>query len=516
MIKRLIQSVLLGLLLCSTAEAQMANVRFFENNGGLNTKDSPILITEKESPDCQNVYFTTKGAIVKRQGYDRLNEVALTGTDNVTSFYQYIRDDGTEFAIATHSTSLNKMESLDGTWDAITGSLTITADKNWKWITWKDTLIGTDDADTPIKWTGTGNGTTLALPTDLQKARDVVVYRNFLMLFNVTIAVTDHPSRFYFSNLNTLNTWSALDFIDVTPSDGDEIVGAIVLGEDLYIFKRNTVYRVRVTGDSVSPFSVRRTFSHVGAVSTYAIKNINNTIVFASNDGVYAFDGNRSIKISTDVDPTWLNINKAKLSEISMAHYKKLSHVWISYADGSATTNDKTLVWDYSNQAWTLYKGINAASTDTYIDGGVEKLFHGDYAGFVFQDDSGDSDDAVAIDAYWVSKWNDFGDPMINKEMRHSVIVADNSGDHNLQFGYSYDFQDDNLKIISIPLKDQGGIWDTAIWDADQWGSASFIVKRLDLRGQGRFWNVRFSNDLISENFTVYGYAVTIKRGSTF
>src|SRR3990167_8346539 len=82
----------------SFGQGTETEARFFSNYGGLNTKDSPILINDNESPDCQNVYFTTKGAIVKRNGYDRLNLSAVpsAGVDQITSFYQYIQDDGTE------------------------------------------------------------------------------------------------------------------------------------------------------------------------------------------------------------------------------------------------------------------------------------------------------------------------------------------------------------------------------------------------------------------------------------
>lgn len=489
-------------------------MRFFSNFGGLNTKDSPILINDNESPNCQNVYFTTKGAIVKRSGYDRLNLSGIPsgGVDQITSFYQYIQDDGTEFAIATAGTKLFKMESLDGTWDDITGSLTITSDANFKWITWKNTAIGVNNTNPPIKWTGSGNGAALTVPTNLTKARDVVEYRNYLILVNVTVDGTAHPSRFYYSNLNTLNTWTDLDFIDVSPSDGDVLIGGIVLGGDMYLFKKFAIYRVRLTGDSVNPFIVQKTNSHVGALSTNGIVLSNNTIIFVANDGVYAFNGNISEKISTKIDPTFASLNKSNLSKAQIMDYNEDNQIWV--ASGTGSTHNRVLVFDYSSAAWTLYTGINAAVIGDYISSGDEKIFHGDYAGLVFEDDTADSDDGAAINAHWVSKWMDFGAPSINKKVKHCNIVVEDSGNWDLTFGYSYDFQGDDLRTISVNLSGNAALWDSGIWDSSVWAGQSYLIKRLDVLGQGKFFNVKFTNADSNEPFTLYGYSLLLEPGS--
>jgi len=504
-------------LLCSGLAFGQAETeaRFFSNYGGLNTKDSPILINDNESPDCQNVYFTTKGAIVKRNGYDRLNltGVPSAGVDQITSFYQYIQDDGTEFAIVTAGAKLYKMESLDGTLDDITGSLSITADNNFHWITWKNTAIGTDNSDTNIiKWTGSGNGAALTVPTGLTRARDVVEYRNYLILLNVTVSGTAQPSRFYYSNLNTLNTWTDLDFIDVSPSDGDVLVGGIVLGGDLYLFKKFAIYRVRLTGDAVNPFIVQKTNSHVGALSTNGIVLSNNTIIFVANDGVYGFNGNTSQKISTKIDPTFDSLNKSNLSKAQIMDYNEDNQIWI--ASGTGSTHNRVLVFDYSNAAWTLHTGINAAVLGDYIASGDERIFHGDYSGLVFEDDTDDSDDGTAINAYWVSKWMDFGAPAYNKKVKHCNVVVEDSGNWDLTFGYSYDFQGNDLRTINVNLAGNAALWDTGIWDTAVWAGQSFLIKRLDILGQGKFFNVKFTNDNSDEPFTMYGYSLLLEPGS--
>lgn len=512
--KRWLQTWLLlaSVLFANNIYGEVQEFRHFDNYGGLNTKDSSILVAENESPDCQNVYFTTKGAIVKRQGYTLLNETAIPDTaDQVTSLYQYTLDSGTSYLIASAGAYLYKMDSLDGTFDDITDSETVTADKKWKWITAANYVCGTNDTDTPLYWDGAAGGfDQLTVPSGVTTARDFVEYRNYYIYLNVTLDGTKLPSRFYYSDLKDITTFGALSFVDIAPSDGDVIVGALVLGGDMYVFKRFSIYQVRLTGDSVSPFVVRKTNSHVGAESTHAILNINNTIVFASLDGIYAFNGDNSIKISSKIDPSYNALTKSQLSNSVMMQYSEDNQVWFSASTG--TTNNIIYVWDYSNQAWTTYDGINAGYLAQYFNSGDEQIYHGDYSGYVYENDEGDSDNGTAIDAYWTSKWFDFGSAGLNKHVQNVIFVSDDPG-NDINVGWAYDFAGNNEHSSIVDMASTStSLWDAAIWDSSTWGGASYLVHRVNLESdQGRFWNIQFGNSTSAEDFTVYGYSLLVR-----
>jgi hypothetical protein len=511
------KKLLLGLLYFLTvttvsfAEDFPQEFRHFGNYGGLNTKDSSIQIADNESPDCQNVYFTTKGAIVKRNGYTKLNESDIPDTgDQITSLYQYNLNDGSTYFIASAGDTVYKMESLDGTWDDITDTdVTVTPDKKWKWITADNKLVGTNDTNPPLKWTGTGYVSALDIPTGVTAIRDIVEYRNYYIAGNIILDGNRLSSRIYYSGLKDITTWSALSFIDIAPSDGDYITSLQVLGGDLYVCKTKSIYRMRVTGDAVSPFVVSKTASHVGCVSTHGIININNTLLFPSYDGFYAFNGESSSKISTKIDPTYAGITKSQLANIVVTHYAEQNQVRWSVADGN--TNDTVLLWDYSNNAWSKFTGINGAYATSYYHNGDERIYHGDYAGFVYENDKGDSDAGTAIDAYWTSKWFDFGSAGQNKRITNMVIVTDDSGDYDLNVGYSYDFGPNNERTLIVNMGSEGSLWDTAVWDESTWGGRTLLVHRLNLISQGRFFNTQFSNKEIGEDFTVYGYSILVK-----
>lgn len=67
-------------------------------------------------------------------------------------------------------------------------------------------------------------------------------------------------------NVTSINTTDAVNFVDINPGDGDEIMGLGVLNDELFVFKRNTIW-------SVSGFS-----GESFTVTTVNTQNTNNRI----------------------------------------------------------------------------------------------------------------------------------------------------------------------------------------------------------------------------------------------
>jgi len=279
---------------------------FKRNAGGLNSTGSPLVLRDDESSDLQNMDFDRFGSPLQRKGYATLNSSAFNSGATWNSLHWYQLVSGTDFLIGTCGDKLGKMDDLDGTWDDITGGLTITAGDNnhMSWVTFRDTAAGTNGVDVPIKWTSSGNGAALTVPTDLTKAKYNSVLFGFHFLANVTVSGTAHPTRIYWSNLNEVETWTDTDFTHVQRDDGQDITGLRVLGESIVIFKERSIYIGQFTGDADIPFIFPRTNSHVGAVAGHAILELDNGLVFFTTDGWYFFDGNNSFKMSDRITNT--------------------------------------------------------------------------------------------------------------------------------------------------------------------------------------------------------------------
>lgn len=275
---------------------------FTSNTGGLNSKGSPIFVGKNEASDLLNVNLDTDGSISSRNGYTTLNTTVLPG--RVDGLYHFKKNNGTAYLIAA-ATNLYKMDSFDGTWDDITGTTSITANSPAQMLTFDDTLVVLNNDDKIQNWTGTGTASDNECYTDivLTSAKTMEVYQNRLYLFNVTVDGSYYPDRGYYSAAQQIATWDG-SYFTVGFDDGDEIIGSDVLGSYLYVLKKNSIYRVRGTGDSTVPHTIDKTAATEGCISRGSIQKVNNMIVYLSQKGLTVFDGTTSKVISTKIQPT--------------------------------------------------------------------------------------------------------------------------------------------------------------------------------------------------------------------
>lgn len=82
---------------------------------------------------------------------------------------------------------------------------------------------------------------------------------------------------------------------------GGPIIGAAVVGGVLAVFKRNSVFVVQASGDADS-YGAFQLPSTVGCISPRAIWSTENAAYFASEDGIYQFNGAELTKLSERVD----------------------------------------------------------------------------------------------------------------------------------------------------------------------------------------------------------------------
>ena len=408
---------------------------------------------------------------------------------------------------------LQKMDDLDGTWDDVTGSLTITEGHKCSFTNFLDTCIATNNYDVPFKYDG-ASSSVLAIPTGLTKAKFVDNYQNYCMLANVVVSGVRYSGRFYWSNLKSITSWNAADFIEVGKGDGQEITGICVLGDFLIILKERSIYKVGYTGDRDVPFVVTRTPSTVGCVAGWSIQEVENGLVFLSHDGVYYFDGNVSRKISDRINPTINGMNKTVFDDAMSIAQKNKNRYYLALTNSGSSTNDAVLTWDWANNAFSKYAGINvSAMCIVYVDGREERPYFCDHLGYTYRMDYGTDDYPAgiqtAIDAYYYTNWKHFDDLVDEKGVGH-VYLYYQYADTMLGFGYAYDFADSLRSTHLIDLSTGSGEFDSAVFDTDEFADEGGAVVRRDLSGMGRVVRLKFYNNTISETFQIDGIGTSV------
>ena len=229
-------------------------------NGGLNSTAGALELKENESSDLQNIDFDKFGSVVKRNGYTVLCSAGTAdpvGSDGLWWYEYNAAGTPTRFAVNVTGGKLLKMDALDGTWDDVTGYVTITSGNHFDFVNAFNTLYATNGVDKPIYWAGTGTAGEMAVPSGLTTAKYTALFNNYLFLGNVTVSAVTYPTRIYWSTIRDAGTWESDQWIEIGMNDGQPITGLKVLQDRLVVYKQRAVYNLFFTGDADLPFIAR-------------------------------------------------------------------------------------------------------------------------------------------------------------------------------------------------------------------------------------------------------------------
>lgn len=490
-------------------------------NCGLNSLSSPFSLRPCEMTEAQNVNLVLDGSVVRRDGNALLG--GQIDANDVTALYDFHQTDGSQDLVAVAGTVIAKTDSLDGTWDTITGSVSLTADVLRDCITHRGELLCTDDTSTDgtWQWTGSGNAadwdTNFSAGGSIEKAKYIALYHNYIFLANVELnGGTAHNSRFYWSDLDDSDTWRATQFIDVEPDDDCGGIGGMrVLGERLVIYKeRCGVWNVLFTADSDIPFILEKSLCEIGTDAGFTIKTFSNNHIFYSPNrpGIYLYNGVACREISQKIEPTILGFDEGDSTKMVAGIHAPLDQYWLGIQSAGVSENDRVIVWDLNNDAFSIHTGIEPSFMATVSKSGVRKLYTGDYSGYVLEQDTGNTDvldgtTGQTIDSSIKTAWFPLGKPSLRKSLDHTMVYHALSGNYNMNFGYSYDFHSMDEYTASFSVFTGGALWDLFDWDdGTLWASTGGgYVSRIDMRGSGGFIRYHIHKNADVASWELYG-----------
>lgn len=344
---------------------------------------------------------------------------------------------------------------------------------------------------------------------NISKAKAMAQYNNYLFLANVTFNGTVEKSRIVWCNIKDDLTWLATSFIDISRNDGQQIMDICVLGDRLVIFKERSIYNLFFTGDADIPFTTQESGSNVGTVAQHSVKEIENGLVFLSYDGIYYYDANNSYKISLQIQSTLLGYNLSRYSQARSMLQKTKNRYFLSLPSSGQTNNDTVVVWDWQLNAFGIYKSIAAASMSTvYVNAISERIYFGDYSGFVYQMDTGTDDYPLnvqaAINAYYYTNWKHYND-IVDQKGIPNIVLYYQTNNAVMTLVYSYDFESADTYTQTFSTATSTSVYGTAVYGVGTYAGIGGSQQRRDLDGRGRVIRLGFKNANLSETFQIDG-----------
>ena len=224
---------------------------------------------------------------------------------------------------------------------------------------------------------------------------------------------TQDPLLIRFGSQESLIAWQSLATNtagELRLSTGSEIVVAIQTKQQILIYTDVSLHGMQFLGPPFT-FGLTEISRNVTIASPNAAIAVNDFVFWMGSKEFYVYSGTVARLPCTVLDYVFSDFNRDQIGKVTTGHNSSYGEVWWFYPSGSATENDRYVIYNYQEKVWYfgnlartawVDRGINqypiAASTDN-------KLYYHE-----FGQDDGSTNPASAISANIESSQIDIGD----------------------------------------------------------------------------------------------------------
>ena len=318
-----------------------------------------------DQPQMNNTITTAENVIPAAQGYrsfPQFIEYSGAASDTIRGIFAAKDNDGNVELFAGDSTNLYKFDTTDSSLDVVSSAThSLANSEKWRFVQFGENVYAAGGVGESIQAWQVGTSTQFAvLSTDAPKADYIAVVRDFIFTANIDEGSGRLPYRTKWSGFNTATDWTAgtnqSDFQDIP--DAGAITG-LIGGEYATILMERAIVRATYSGLPLV-FQFDKVETQRGCKYSGSVCNVGSVVFFLSDDGFYAFDGQKTTPIGAekvnDFFLTDFNSNFAKNMSASVDPQNQIA-MW-SYASTQSTTGvpDKMLIYNYVLGKWSLLK----------------------------------------------------------------------------------------------------------------------------------------------------------------
>ena len=333
----------------------------------------------------------------------------------------------------------------------------------------------------------------------------VTSHENYLVM----AGDADNKNTIYISAVLAPTDFEGGSSIDLA----DQVVGIKSFRSDLIIFCRNSIHKLinihDVDGDNVnSTGAIVPVTKNVGCLSAYSIQEIGGDLLFLSPDGIRTIAGTARIgdvelsSVSRQVQAlVALLAEEVDQYTITSCVIRSKSQYRLFYSRDSETTLDsRGLLGTLTGNGfeWSETIGIKAyAITSDFDSAGIERHYHGDDKGFVFNHDKGnyfhqlDSNGTMQesnIDAIYETPHFDFGELGTRKTLEYVKLSITPEASATVSMNVTYNSNDENTPqpgTYVFPTTSKAGIFGLSKFGSSLFGTGESNIMKTFLEGSG-------------------------------
>ena len=336
------------------------------------------------------------------------------------------------------------------------------------------------------------------------------------------------PNTIFYSGTNDIDDFSSTGSGSLVLDD--QVVGLRSFREDLIIFCRNSIWKLSNINNS-STIAVEPITKNIGCLDGKSIQEIGGDLVFLAPDGIRTLAGTVRIgdvelgTVSRAIQPVIKDIaDNIGTYNISTIVIRDKSQYRLYYGTSSTGSSSRGIIGTlktneqgFTQFQWSETVGIDAsaAAASGFNYSGVEKHYHGDYTGRIFNHDVGDNFlDSGSAASNIIAKYQtpdlDYGDLGTLKTLKYVKLSITPEGTVDTTLRIRYNFDDLNSPqpsdySLSIP---KPSLFGTAVFGATaahKFGAASDPITRQVIEGSGHSNYFRVFSDNQNSPYTVNG-----------
>jgi hypothetical protein len=431
----------------------------------------------------------------------KLYTATAGGVKGTTRIY---RPDGTGITFFAHGTNLYKINDVTGATTSVDSTLSSSSTfLRAEYV--NDVLYYVDGVGKPHKYDFSSSSTVSASPYN---ATDIMEHVGILFFFD-----KDDPTRLFYTNFADYETFTSTDFIYVpAPKKADHLTAMAKLNGILYPFtKRN---KFMLMGQDNATFRLDEAYAQKGTFSQESVVYDENYIYFASDDGVYQFNGTSEKNILEGVLNDYTGI--LHKDDIHLQLHDNRLYIW--YRPNGEAEVSECFVYN------TLYKVIESVDSTANIGRSFARhdttdlfLQASNRAGVIYYSEQSTNDYNTLgspLQAEVRTHYEHFGSPQQVKRITYwRPILESVAGDYTLQAGFAADYSDD-ITYTDVALQGSGYTYDdaTSLYDTATYAAGgSSTDTTLNIFGSAYRWQRRYKHHAAHEPIEFAGEVLKVE-----
>jgi hypothetical protein len=493
---------------------------------GLNLAQSGSLLEPSFATRADNAVIDRAGRLAARAGFSDITTTDISDNPEIKTLFEYRTADGDPVVIAAWDGGIAD-DVADPENNDISGDVT-DSDGNWWFQNFNNKVIGFQDGQKPIVYSGTG---TFATVTESDGTAPTSLGGVGLAAFGRVWAVDSDGHTIKYSGLLDETDWGgvgagSIDMHNVWTDGTDTVMALAAFNGALVVFgRRHIVFWVDGQGSELGlnpdNIYVADVITGTGCLSQWSIQPVGETdLLFLSRNGVQSLGrviqekSNPVTNLSKSVRNSLIDSLRAvAATSIRSAYSPELgfylltvpgSVTWVldqsrRYRDSEGDELSIVTKWDLAPYSWLV-----RSNGDIYLGGswGVGLYGGTDDAGAPFR---------LSYESPWLDLGEDFGNRLKMLKRLGAILFVTNSTD--IVFKWSVDFDEDFRSITRSVESDASSEWGIAEYSVDEFaGGLSLRLIRAPARDKGQYFRLALEAE-VTGTFAIQQIELFAKMG---